>query len=86
MNKNYIKITTHDVFGRTTGLNYINKSSIFQIITNGPSKDSDKFSIKIYYSINNRVQANNTALNSSVIHETFTGNNARAIMSQLDLD
>ena len=86
MNKNYIKITAHDVTGRTIGLNYINKSSIFQIITNGPSKDSDKFSIKIYYSINNRVQANNTALNSSVIHETFRGDNARAIMSQLDLD
>ena len=75
MNKNYIKITEHGVRGNTTGLNYINKSSIFQIITNGASRDSDNFSIKIYYSINNRVQANNTALNSSVIHEIFTGNN-----------
>ena len=86
MNQNYIKIPSKEFRGETIGPKYISKSSIFQIIENGKSKDSDDFSITIYYSINNRVQANNTGLRSSVIYEVFHEKDARAIMSQLDLD
>ena len=86
MNQNYIKIPTHEFQGETIGAHYINKNSIFQIVENGKSRDSDDYYIRVYFSINNRVQANNTSLNSSVISESFKGNDARAIMSQLDLN
>jgi len=88
MNQTYIKIPADEIPGQTIGAigaHYINKNSIFQIIENGKSRDSDDYYIRVYFNINSRVQANNTSVNASVTSEGFQGNRARAIMSQLDL-
>lgn len=85
MNQNYIKIPKNDFQGETIGAHYINKNNILKIVESGKSRESDDYDIRVYFSINNRVQANNNSLIASVISEYFKGNDARAIMSQLDL-